>query len=86
MKICLVLCKSYFLSRVFLVLLQTRVVIIRGLSQDTTRDAVLNYCENSVRSGGGYVEEVNIQGNLARVTFESSEGNQNTIFKILRTF
>ena len=61
-------------------LLQTRVVIIRGLSQDTTQDAVWNYFENSRRSGGGAVEEVNIEGNLARVKFESSEGNLNTMF------
>ena len=50
-------------------------VIIRGLSKDTTKDALLNYFENTRRSGGGQVEEVKISGNSARVKFESSEGN-----------
>ena len=49
-------------------------VIIRGLSQNTTEDALLNYFENSRRSGGGLVEEVNIKGDWARVKFESAEG------------
>ena len=56
-------------------LLQTRVVFVQGLPQNATEDTVLNYFENSRRSGGGAVEEVKIRGNVARVLFESSEGN-----------
>ena len=56
-------------------LLQTRVVFVQGLPQNATEDTVLNYFENSRRSEGGAVEEVQIKGNVARVLFESSEGN-----------
>ena len=56
-------------------ILQTRVVFVQGLPQNATEDTVLNYFENSRRSGGGAVEEVKIKGNVARVQFESSEGN-----------
>ena len=55
--------------------LQTRVVFVQGLPQNATEDTVLNYFENSRRSGGGAVEEVKIEGNVAQVQFESSEGN-----------
>ena len=67
--------KVFVLSHVSLVLLQTRVVFVQGLPQNATEDTVLNYFENSRRSGGGAVEEVKIKGNVARVRFESSEGN-----------
>ena len=50
-------------------------MFIRGLSKDTTEDTVLNYFENTRRSGGGPVEEVKISENTAHVKFESSEGN-----------
>ena len=50
-------------------------MFIRGLSKDTTEDALLNYFENKRRSGGGPVEEVKISENTAQVKFESSEGN-----------
>ena len=59
--------------------LKTR-VIIRGLSQDTTEDALLHYFENARRSGGGQVEEVNIKGDWARIKFESAEG---TVYAVL---
>jgi len=49
-------------------------VIIRGFSQNTTEDALQNYFENTRRSGGGDVEEVNIKGDWARIKFESAEG------------
>ena len=65
----------FVLSHVSLVLLQTRVVFVQGLPQNATEDTVLNYFENSRRSGGGAVEEVKIKGNVARVLFESTEGN-----------
>ena len=55
--------------------LQSSVVFIRGLSEDTTEDGLWNYLENTRRSGGGPVEEVKITGNTARVKFESAEGN-----------
>ena len=67
--------KIFDLSHVSLVLLQSRVVLVQGLPQNATEDTVLNYFENSRRSGGGVVEEVKIKGNVARVLFESSEGN-----------
>ena len=67
--------KVFVLSHISLVLLQTRVVFVQGLPQNATEDTVLNYFENSRRSGGGAVEEVKIKGNVARVRFESSEGN-----------
>ena len=53
---------------------QAIVVLIRGLSEDTTEDGLWNYLENTRRSGGGPVEELKITGNSARVKFESSEG------------
>ena len=67
-------------SHLFLVLFQTCIVIVRGLPQDSTEDTVLNYFENSKRSKGGAVEEVKIEGNVARVKFESSEGNLSILF------
>ena len=54
--------------------LQSSVVIVRGISTNTTEDALLNYFENTRRSDGGLVEEVKITENTARVKFESSEG------------
>ena len=54
--------------------MQDDVVIIRGLSEITTKDALQNYLENTRRSGGGAVEEVKITGNSAWVKFESAEG------------
>ena len=67
--------KIFALSHVSLVILQSRVVFVQGLPQNATEDTVLNYFENSRRSGGGVVEEVKLKGNVARVLFESSEGN-----------
>ena len=67
--------KIFGMSHVSLVILQSRVVFVQGLPQNATEDTVLNYFENSRRSGGGVVEEVKIKGNEARVLFESSEGN-----------
>ena len=49
-------------------------VIIHGLSQNTTKDALQNYFENTRRSGGGDVEEVIIEGDWAHIKFESAEG------------
>lgn len=70
--------KEYFFRLHFLFTrfrFQSRVVLIRGLSKNTTEDALLNYFENTRRSGGGPVEEVKISENTAQVKFESSEGN-----------
>ena len=64
--------KMFVPSHVSLVLLQTGVVLAQGLPQNATEDTVLNYFENSGRSG---VEEVKIKGTKARVMFVSSEGN-----------
>ena len=66
-------------------LLQTCVIIVRGLPQSTTEDTVLNYFENTRRSGGGAVEEVKIEGSVARVKFESSEGNLVLIFTFMNS-
>ena len=49
-------------------------VIIRGLSQNTTEDALQNYFENTRRSGGGHVEKVDIKGDWAHIKFELAEG------------
>ena len=49
-------------------------MIVRGISKNTTEDALLNYFENTRRSDGGQVEEVKITENTARVKFASSEG------------
>ena len=49
-------------------------MIVRGISKNTTEDALLNYFENTRRSDGGQVEEVKITENTARVKFQSSEG------------
>ena len=65
-------------------LFQTCSVIVRGLPQDSTEDTVFNYFENSKWSKGGAVEKVKIEGNVARVKFESSEGNRNKIITSLR--
>lgn len=54
--------------------LKTCVIIIRGLSQNTTKDSLQNYFENTRRSGGGHVGEVDFKGDWARITFESAEG------------
>ena len=56
-------------------LFQSSVVFIRGLSKNTTEDGLRNYLENTRRSGGGPVKELEMTGNSARVKFESSEGN-----------
>ena len=66
-------------------LLQTCVIIVRGLPQSTTEDTVLNYFENTRRSGGGAVEEVKIEGSVARVKFESSEGNLVVMFTFIKS-
>ena len=49
-------------------------MIVRGISKNTTEDALLNYFENTRRSDGGQVEEVKVTENTARVKFQSSEG------------
>ena len=66
-------------------LLQTCVIIVRGLPQSTTEDTVLNYFENTRRSGGGAVVEVKIEGSEARVKFESSEGNLVVMFTFIKS-
>lgn len=55
----------------------SRVVEISGLSVQTTKDAVCNYFENTRRSGGGDIENVELQeeSGVAVVTFVRSEGN-----------
>ena len=54
-------------------------VIIRGFSLNTTGDALQNYFENTRRSDGGHVEEVNIQGDCARIKFQSAEGTVHVV-------
>ena len=63
-----------FFSSVTQIQTQAGVVFIRGLSEDTTKDDLCNYLENTRRSGGGPVEELKITGNSAQVKFESAEG------------
>lgn len=64
----------FFLFTATHISLQSSVVIVRGISTNTTEDSLLNYFENTRRSDGGQVEEVKITENTARVKFESSEG------------
>ena len=74
-----------FSSNFSLVTLISRALIVRGLPQSTTEDTVLNYFENTRRSGGGAVEEVKIEGSVARVKFESSEGNLVIMFTFIKS-
>ena len=53
-------------------------MFIRGLFKDITEDTLLNYFENTRRSGGGPVEEVKISENTAHVKFESCPGGMST--------
>lgn len=53
-------------------------IMVTGLSSITTKDSLWNYFENTRRSGGGYVESVEIQrdNGLAFVTFEDASGKR----------
>ncbi|KAK3729577.1 hypothetical protein QZH41_017197 [Actinostola sp. cb2023] len=48
-------------------------ILVSGLSSRTTEDALQNYFENSRRSSGGDVKEVQVNGDKAIVTFELPE-------------
>ena len=55
-----------------------KTIMVTGLSSITTKDSLWNYFENTRRSGGGYVESVEIQrdNGLAFVTFEDASGKR----------
>ena len=53
-----------------------KTIIVTGLAAKTTKDSILNYFENKRRSGGGEVENVELQRDkgVAFVTFEDANG------------
>ncbi|XP_070575650.1 protein mono-ADP-ribosyltransferase PARP14-like [Ptychodera flava] len=51
--------------------LETNAIMVRGLNQSTTEDALSFYFENK-KSGGGDVESVNMEGDHAVVYFEDA--------------
>ena len=62
-----------------------KTIMVTGLSSITTKDSLWNYFENTRRSGGGYVESVEIQrdNGLAFVTFEDASGERpKDLFKV----
>ena len=66
--------------------LQTCVAFIRGVSQNTTEDALLSYFENTKGSGGGNVEEIDTKGDWACIKFESTKNNENIIWGLDNLF
>ena len=56
----------------------SKTIMVIGLSPITTEDSLWNYFENRPRSGGGYVESVEIQrdNGLAFVRFEDASGKR----------
>ena len=54
----------------------TKTIQVAGLSASTTKDSILNYFENERRSGGGEVENVDLEleAGVAFVTFKDSGG------------
>lgn len=55
----------------------SRVIEVSGLAPNTTQDAIWNYFENKRRSGGGEIENVELQPDLGKalVTFLNAKGN-----------
>ena len=51
-----------------------RSIEVRGLHPSTSYDAVQLFFESKRRSGGDAVEHMRLDGDVAYVTFESSEG------------
>ena len=51
-----------------------KTIMVTGLATNTTEDSILNYFENKRRSGGGEVENVELQRDkgVAFVTFEDA--------------
>lgn len=63
----------------------SKTILVTGLSSQTTKDSLWNYFENTRRSGGGYVESVEIQrdNGVAFVTFEDASGKRpSVLFKV----
>ena len=55
---------------------RSRVVTVKCISPQTTKDALLNFFENKRRSGGGEIEDIqyNQDEGFADITFCSPEG------------
>jgi hypothetical protein len=51
-------------------------VRITGISTKTTNDSLLNFFENTRRSGGGEIKDIqlNLEERIADITFASTEG------------
>ena len=54
---------------------ESRVIEVTGLASSTTKDAIINFFENTRRSGGGDIENVECHPDkgLAVITFSSVE-------------
>ena len=55
---------------------RSRVIRVTGISPKTTKDELLNFFENTRRSGGGEIEEIQNDPDemIAEITFCSAEG------------
>ena len=53
---------------------QEKKICVRGFLTYTTKDALINYFENTKRSNGADVQDVTIQGETAVITFADREG------------
>ena len=55
---------------------RSRVIRVTGISPKTTKDALLNFFENTRRSGGDEIEEIqnDLDEMIAEITFCSAEG------------
>ena len=54
---------------------ESRTIEVTGLASTTTKDSIINYFENTRRSGGGEIEDVEFtpEKGYAAVTFLSAE-------------
>jgi hypothetical protein len=62
---------------------RSRVVRVSGISEKTTKDALLNFFENTRRSGGGEIEDIQRipEERMADIIFFSPEGIYEPFFK-----
>lgn len=57
-------------------------VVVSGVTSSMSKDMLLNYFENSRRSGGGDIQDlnINVKKGKAHITFINSEGNLGVSF------
>ena len=60
---------------------EARTIEVTGLASTTTKDSIVNFFENTRRSGGGEIENVDFTPNkgYAVVTFISAESKRNVL-------